>query len=116
MDREAARQDRIHGAVGVIPLPLWVVLFVCAATIFVYMLFFADSGERAITQAALMGSVAIVITSLLVLLVFLDNPFHRGIGGLRPAAMTRTLNIIEQEVNIAGLQLELPCDARGLAR
>ena len=26
-DREEARSDRIHGAVGVIPTPLWVVLF-----------------------------------------------------------------------------------------
>src|SRR4051794_3528488 len=39
--REEARQDRIHGAVGVIPSPLWIVLFFIAAVIFVYMLFFA---------------------------------------------------------------------------
>jgi len=114
-DREAARNDRIHGAVGVIPVPLWIALFVCAATIFIYMLFFADSGERAITQAALMGSVTIVITSLLVLLVFLDHPFHHGIGGLRPVAMTRAINVIDQELQIAGLTLDLPCDARGVA-
>ena len=45
--REDARDDRIHGAIGVIPSPLWVVLFFTAALIFIYMLFFADSGERA---------------------------------------------------------------------
>ena len=50
-DREAARNDRIHGAAGVIPTPLWIVLFFTAALIFVYMLFFADSGERAFVQA-----------------------------------------------------------------
>ena len=44
--REEARTARIHGAVGVIPSPLWVVLFFTAALIFVFMLFFADSGER----------------------------------------------------------------------
>src|SRR3954454_2904414 len=38
--REQARQDRIHGAVGVIPSPLWIVLFFIAGVIFVYMLFF----------------------------------------------------------------------------
>ena len=59
-DREQARSDRIHGAVGVIPTPLWIVLFLSAAIIFVYMLFFADSGERAVVQAMLMGSVAAV--------------------------------------------------------
>ena len=36
---------------GVIPTPLWIVLFFISAVIFVYMLFFADSGERAVTQA-----------------------------------------------------------------
>ena len=56
--REQARSDRIHGAVGVIPGPLWAVIFFVAAIIFVFMLFFADSGERAIVQAVLMGSVA----------------------------------------------------------
>ena len=30
LDREAARSARIHGAVGVIPAPLWLVLFVIA--------------------------------------------------------------------------------------
>ena len=42
-----ARSDRTHGAEGVIPTPLWIVLFLSAGIIFVFMLFFADSGERA---------------------------------------------------------------------
>ena len=33
-EREAARSDRIHGAVGVIPSPLWIVLFFISAVIF----------------------------------------------------------------------------------
>jgi hypothetical protein len=57
-NREEARNDRIHGAVGVIPAPLWVVLFFSAGLIFVFMLFFADSGERAPVQALLIGVVA----------------------------------------------------------
>ena len=44
--REEARRDRVHGAVGVIPAQLWVVLFFISAVIFAFMLFFADSGER----------------------------------------------------------------------
>jgi hypothetical protein len=54
-DRETARNDRIHGAVGVIPTPLWIVLFFISGLIFVYMLFFADKGERAVVQALLIG-------------------------------------------------------------
>src|SRR3954451_4237328 len=37
--REEARNDRIHGAVGVIPTTLWVVLFFTAVLIFAYVLF-----------------------------------------------------------------------------
>ena len=111
--REQARNDRIHGAVGVIPGPLWLVLFLSAGLIFVFMLFFADSGERAVVQALLIGTVAAVITSMLLLLAFLDNPFHEGFGGLRPVAMERTLEIIDQQLAIAGQDDPLPCDAEG---
>ena len=111
--REAARSDRIHGAVGVIPTPLWVVLFFTSGLIFVYMLFFADSGERALVQALMMGTVVSVITAMLLLLNSLNHPFHNGIGGLRPVAMERTLKIIDQELEIAGYHEPPPCDARG---
>ena len=96
-DREDARADRTHGAEGVIPMPLWIVLFLSAAIIFVFMLFFADSAERAVVQATMMGGVAIVITSTLLLLWFLDNPYHSGVGSLRPVAMERTIRILDQE-------------------
>ena len=113
--REEARSDRIHGAVGVIPTPLWLVLFFSAGLIFVFMLFFADSGERAVVQALLIGTVVAVITSMLLLLNFLNNPFHDGIGGLRPVAMERTLEIIDQELTIAGQDTPPPCDSSGNA-
>jgi hypothetical protein len=115
-DRETARTDRIHGAAGVIPTPLWIVLFFTSGVIFVYMLFFADSGERVIVQAVLMGTVTSVIVSMLLLLQFLDNPFHEGIGGLEPTAMERTLVILDQELRVAGNEATFPCDARGVAR
>ena len=82
-----------------IPTPLWIVLFFSAGLIFVFMLFFADSGERALVQAMLMGTVVAVITAMLLLLSFLDNPFHDGVGGLRPVAMERALEIIDQELD-----------------
>jgi succinate dehydrogenase/fumarate reductase cytochrome b subunit len=115
-DREDARADRTHGAQGVIPIALWIVLFLSAGIIFVFMLFFADSGERAIVQATMMGSVAIVITSTLLLLWFLDNPYHHGLGGLRPTAMDQTLAILTPEAGIADGRFEIPCDRQGVAR
>jgi hypothetical protein len=114
-DRQDARNDRTHGAEGVIPTPLWIVLFLSAVIIFVFMLFFADSGERAIVQAMMMGSVAIVITSTLLLLWFLDNPYHSGLGGLRPVPMERTLGLLASEAQDAA-RLEIPCDSMGAAR
>jgi hypothetical protein len=111
--REAARNDRIHGAVGVIPTPLWMVLFFTSGLIVVYMLFFADRGERAVVQALLMGSVISVITTMLLLLNLLNHPFHDGIGGLRPVAMERTLQVLDEEMDIAGSDASFPCDASG---
>jgi hypothetical protein len=115
-DREAARIDRIHGAVGVIPTPLWVVLSFISIVIFVYMLFFADSGEGAVTQGVLMGSVVAVIVAMLLLIRFLDTPFHEGVGGVRPVAMERTLRIVDEAVRAAGVQVTPPCDAGGNPR
>jgi hypothetical protein len=112
-DREEARNDRVHGAVGVIPAPLWVVLFFASGVIGLFLLFFADSGERAVVQALLAGSVVSVIVSTLLLLQFLDNPFHGGFGGLPPEAMERTLQIIDEELDVVGGDIRLPCDAAG---
>ena len=109
-DREDARAE------GVIPTPLWIVLFLSAGAIFGFMLFFADSGERAIVQATMMGTVAVVITSTLLLLLFLDNPYHRGVSGLRPTAMERTLTLLKLETGIAGSRFAIPCNRQGETR
>jgi hypothetical protein len=114
-DRELGRSDRIHGAVGIIPGPLWFVLLFIAVVIFGYLLFFADSGERAKSQAMLMGSVTATIAAMLLLIQFLDDPYRDGLGGLQPVAMERTLSILEQEQDLAGTALRLPCDAEGRA-
>jgi hypothetical protein len=96
----------------VIPVPLWIVLMLSAGVIFAFMLYFADSAERAFVQATMMGGVAIVISSTLLLLLFLDNPYHGGVGGLRPIAMERALRIVDQEVALVG-GVSAPCDAVG---
>jgi hypothetical protein len=113
-ERENARADRTHGAEGVIPTPLWIVLLLSAGIIFAFMLLFADSGERAFVQASMIGSVAVVLSSTLVLLWFLDNPYQSGIGGLRPVAMQRSLSQLGQATAILGKPIVLPCDSNGL--
>ena len=91
-DREDARAERTHGAEGVIPAPLWAVLILSAGILFVFMLFFADSGERALVQGMMIGGVAVLVSSLLLLLWFLDNPYHDGVGALEPVAMENTID------------------------
>ena len=115
-DRQSARSDRTHGAEGVIPVPLWIVLFLSAGIIFVFMLFFADSSERALVQGTMMGGVTVMISAMLLLLWFLDNPYHSGIGGLPPTAMERTLDILDEQAKIVGITIGTTCDARGIAR
>jgi hypothetical protein len=114
-DREQASADRRYGADGVIPTPLWIVLFVSASVIFAYMLFFADRGERWFVQAMLMGGVAVVVSSMLLLLYFLDHPYHGSVGSLQPVAMERTLDLLADAAEIVG-GVGPPCDERGVER
>ena len=84
LDREAARNDRLHGAAGVIPAPLWLVLGVCAVMIVGFMLLFADSGEPAFVQATFVGTVVVVIVATLLLIRVLDDPYDPGLGACNP--------------------------------
>jgi hypothetical protein len=114
--REQARSERVHGAVGVVPAPLWVMLFFIFVIIVVYMLFFADSGEPAPVQALLMGSVVTAIVAMLLLLRFFDHPYEPGVGGLRPVAMERTMVILDQMLLVVPQSEPPPCDAGGAPR
>ena len=86
-----------------------------AGLIFGFMLFFADSAERAVVQGVLIGTVTVVIVAMLLLLRALDSPFHGGVGGLEPTAMERTLVVLEEARRIVGDDEPPPCDAAGVA-
>jgi hypothetical protein len=113
--RQQARSDRLHGAEGIIPSPLWLVLLTICGVIFAFMLFFADSGEGRATQVMLMGSVTVVITLLMLLLVFFDHPHGSGLGRLQPTAMERTLRLTEAELDVGGIKVSPPCEVDGTA-
>jgi amino acid transporter len=114
--REQARQERIHGASGVMPVPLWIVLAFISIVVVVFLLGFADSGERAWVQGLFMGSIVAIVVSMLLLLGFLDDPFHDGVGGLQPTAMERTLVLIDEALAAIEQDVAVPCDAAGAAR
>jgi hypothetical protein len=113
-DREEARRDRLHGAEGIIPSSIWLVLFLVAGVVFAFMLFFADSGEGVGSQAMLMGSATTVIVLTLLAINALDNPYGGALGRIKPVAMERSLRILDRERAVVNDTARLPCDAQGV--
>jgi len=112
-EREQARNDRLHGGEGIIPVSIWLVLFLIAGVVFVFMLFFADRGEGVGAQAMLMGSATTVIVLTLAAISALDHPYDHGPGQIKPVAMERSLRILDRERAVAGSGAALPCGADG---
>ncbi len=112
-DREAGRSDRLHGAEGIIPTSIWLVLFLIAGVVFIFMLFFADSGEGVGSQAMLMGSATTVIVLTLAAINALNHPYSAGVGQIKPVAMQRSLRILDTARTVLNVTTPVPCDARG---
>ena len=114
-DREEARRDRLHGAEGIVPTSIWLVLFLIAGVVFAFMLFFADSGEGWGAQAMMMGSATTVIVLTLTAISALGHPYRSGQGQIHPVAMERSLRILDEARRVVNETAPLPCDARGVA-
>jgi Protein of unknown function (DUF4239) len=112
-DREEARRDRLHGAEGVTPVSIWLVLFLIAGVVFAFMLFFADSGEGVRSQAMLMGSATTVIVLTLLAINALNHPYTHGLGRIEPVAMERSLRMLDRARALLNERGALPCNARG---
>lgn len=110
---DEARRDRLHSAEGIVPLPIWIVLFLLAGILLVFMLFFADSGERAVVQGFLMGSVTVVVVATLLTLGVLNRPYSPDFGGIRPIAIQRALVTLDNARDALELSDPIPCDASG---
>ena len=113
--REEARRDRIHGAAGIVPASIWIVLIAIAVVVFAFILFYADSGERARSQAMLMGSATTIVVATLLAIYAFDNPYQPGPGSIQPTAMERSLSLIDQARAALGDTTPLPCDEQGAA-
>jgi FtsH-binding integral membrane protein len=112
-DREEARRDRVHGAAGITPTTIWVVLLLSAAIVFCFMLFFADPAEMKRSQAMLVGSATTVVVVTLLAIFALDNPYRPGLGSIEPVAMERSLRTLDEARADLGITTELPCDEQG---
>ena len=114
-DREEGRRARIHGATGIIPTSIWLVLFLTAGVLFAFMLLFADSAELARSQAMLIGSATTMVVVTVLAIQALDNPYRPGVGSLRPVAMERALDRLDRARVVLGDDRPLPCNADGAA-
>ena len=114
--REEARRDRIHGAAGIVPASIWIVLVAIAVVVFAFILFYADSAERARSQAMLMGSATTIVVATLLAIYAFDNPYQPGPGSIQPVAMERSLRLIDEAREAIGDTTPVPCDDEGVAR
>ena len=111
-DREEARRDRVHGAAGITPTTIWIVLLLSAAIVFAFLLFFADPTEMKRSQAMLVGSATTIVVVTLLAIYALDNPYRRGLGSIRPVAMERSLVILDEARAALDTTVEPRCDER----
>ena len=115
-DREEARRDRIHGAAGITPTTIWIVLLLSASIVFAFMLFFADPAEMKRSQGMLVGSATTIVVVTLLAIYALDNPYRPGLGSIQPDAMERSLAILDEAQADLSITTDLPCDEDGAPR
>ncbi len=72
---------------GVIPGPLWLILFVTGALVALYAFLFADPDEHWLPQAVIAGTIAAMLAISLLVIQFLNNPYSPGTGSLKPTEM-----------------------------
>ena len=106
-DREQARLDRISPGTGVIPGPLWLILFVTGGLVALYAFLFADPDEHWLPQVVIAGSLAAMLAVSLLVIQFLNNPYTPGTGTLKPTEMQHVL------AEIAGASAKLGDPSRG---
>jgi len=81
----------------VVTTPVWFTLLVGGAVVILSGLIFADRRERFVVQAALAAAVTIMVTTGLMLVRFLDQPYEDQAGSIRPTEMRRSLEIMDRE-------------------
>jgi amino acid transporter len=110
LEREKGRRGRLIESQGVVPTPMWIMLFVGCFCLIGYVLLLASSKERALVQFIQVGGVTAFIVISLLLVNFLDHPFRDGTGSLQPSSMRFGL---AEMMRAGGSALTPPCDATG---
>jgi hypothetical protein len=111
--REQARLDRIQAGSGIIPGPLWLILFVTGGLVFAYAFLFADRDEGWLPQTVIATTIAAMLATSLLVIRFMNDPYTPGTGSLRPSDMTRVLSQITEATHALSLHIHIPCNSQG---
>jgi multisubunit Na+/H+ antiporter MnhB subunit len=113
-ERREGRRARLAEASTSIPGLVWLMLILGSAATVLYLLVFADRRERWWVQGAMMGTIAGMVVSTLLVIHFLDNPFTPNGTYIAPTEMQTTLRLFEHQLSISGEpSVTFPCDERG---
>ena len=110
--RIEGRRTRLAEAVRVVPFPMWFVLLLGPLTIGWAVLSAGRAGTF-LVQAAVVASVAAMVTSALLLVWFLDHPFADERGSITPIEMEHTLETIAEEEEDQAVEVTPPCTLTG---
>jgi len=111
-NRAKARAGRLAEATPLIPTPIWVLLIVSGVVVIGFVLVFADSAERRLTQAMMVVVVTTAITASLLTIAFLDSPYGDHEGSIGPKAMRGALRTMEHEQQTRHA-VRIPCGGSG---
>ena len=111
--RIEGRRTRLAEAVRVVPFPLWFVLLLGAALTIGWVVLSAGRRGSFLVQAAVVASVAAMVTSALLLVWFLDHPFADERGSITPIEMEHTLETIAEEEEDQAVEVTPPCTPTG---
>ena len=112
--RIEGRRARLAEAIRVVPRPLWIVLLIGAALTIGWVILSASRRGSFLVQATVVVSVAVMVTSALLLVWFLDHPFADEHGSVTPIEMEHALRTIDEEAEESrATELIPPCTETG---
>jgi hypothetical protein len=113
--RIEGRRTRLAEAVRTVPTPMWLVLLLGAVLTVGWVVLGASRQGSFLVQAAVVGSVAAMVSSALLLVWFLDHPFAGESGSISPIEMEHTLETIAEEEEDQAVEVVPPCTSTGEA-
>jgi Protein of unknown function (DUF4239) len=111
--RIEGRRTRLAEAIRTVPRPMWVVLLLGATMTVGWVILGASRRGSFFVQAAVVGSVAAMVSSALLLVWFLDHPFAGESGSISAIEMEHTLETIAEEEEDQAVDVVPPCTHEG---